>query len=157
MATTIEKALKAAMSGPEVKDLNVFGHDWNVKKATVTKSGDTITVEGQISHNVAWSSDDQIYYEFVFKKNKLVKNNIKIDEKGWASIAGKIIGVISGGIIPAADVESLANRIENMAHGEWQMAGQQLALRIGLEGYKRKSKSAVAAKKGRKSKSAEAA
>ena len=143
MATSIEKALKAAMEGPEVKDLNVFGHDWNVKKAAVEKSGDTITVVGQISHNVRFSSDDQIHYEFVFEKEKIVKSNINIDQKGWASIAGKVIGVISGGVIASSDVESLANKIENMAHGDWQTAGQQLALRIGLEGYKRSTQFAI--------------
>jgi len=143
MATSIEKALKAAMEGPEVKDLNVFGHDWNVKKAKVEKNGDIITVVGQISHNVRFSSDDQIHYEFAFEKDKIVKNNINIDEKGWASIAGKVVGVISGGVISSSDVESLANKIENMAHGDWQTAGQQLALRIALEGYKRNTQSAI--------------
>jgi len=140
MATAISKALKAAMEGPEAKDLHVFGHDWNIKKATMSKSGTTLTIKGQISHNVAFTVDDQILYEFVFKKDKLEKHDVKIAEHGWGSIVGRVLSVVTGGLVPSDDIESLANKVENMTHGEWQVAGQQLALRIALEGYKRNSK-----------------
>ncbi len=75
----------------------------------------------------------------------MTKHDIKIDENGWGSIVGKVLSVVTGGLIPADDIGSIANKVENMVHGEWQTAGQQLALRIALEGYKRKSKAAVSA------------
>ena len=144
MSTPIEKALSAAMNGPTVVDLKVFGHDWNVKKALVSESGDTITVKGTISHNVAYTPDDQISYEFVFQKGKLTKNEVHIDRKGWSAIASKVLSVVttyvSGAPITPDQIEPLAKKVEDYASGNWEEAGQQLAMRIGLEGYAVKSR-----------------
>lgn len=104
------------------------------------RKGSRVVVEGQISHNVKWSPDDQFYYEFVFEDGELAKKDVHFEESGWGEIAGPAataVGAYLGKPIPPNAVGEIGNKIENMAHGDWKKAIQKLALRIGLEGYRR--------------------
>ena len=136
----IQKALQAALEGPEKQRLKVYGHHWNVKPAHVRREGPRVVVEGQLDHSVRFTFDDHFFYEFVFQNGELTKKDIRFEEGGWGQIAGPIasaVGAYFGKPIPPDDVEKIGNKLENIAHGDWKNAIQKLALRIGLEGYKR--------------------
>lgn len=140
MPSPVQTALQAALEGPEEKRLNVYGHHWNVKPAHVRREGPRVVVEGQISHNVKWTPDDQFFYEFVFENGELSKKDVHFEEDGWGEIAGPVataVGAYFGTPIPPDAVGEIGNKIENVAHGDWKNAIQKLALRIGTEGYKR--------------------
>ena len=140
MPSPIQTALQAALEGPETKRLKVYGHHWNVKPAHVRREGSRVVVEGQISHNVEWTPDDQFFYEFVFEQGELAKKNVHFEEDGWGEIAGPVataVGAYFGKPIPPDAVGEIGNTIENIAHGDWKNAIQKLAVRIGMEGYKR--------------------
>lgn len=141
MKSNIEKAVHAALEGPEIQRLKVYGHHWNVKPANVLhREGTRVTMEGQIDHSVRMWDDDHLFYKFVFENGKLAKKDMHIEEKGLGEIAGIVaeaIGKYMDLPIPPDEIEEIGNKLENMAHNEWQYAIQKLALRIGLEGYKR--------------------
>jgi hypothetical protein len=65
----LERAVMAALAGPEVRDLRIANHSFNVKPARITRNGDSsITVEGgednYISRRRRGRPNDRIYYRF---------------------------------------------------------------------------------------------
>lgn len=140
MKSNIEKALHAAIQGPEIQRLKVYGHHWNVKPAnTLQRKGSKVIIEGQIDHSVRIMDDDHLFYKLIFEDGKLEKQEMHIEEKGLGQIAGIVAEAVGNFVdlpIPPDEIEEIGNRLENMAHNDWQYAIQKLALRIGLEGYK---------------------
>lgn len=85
------KAAHAALCGPSIKNLHVGGHDFNVKRASVdeTSSGEPHKVSGQISHRLAFRTDDQIYYTIGYKDGLPYERDAKIDRGGvFATLIG---------------------------------------------------------------------
>ncbi|MGH0791337.1 hypothetical protein ACQVTU_27350, partial [Bacillus cereus] len=86
----LDKAVQAALLGPEIKKLKVFDHEFNVKPAYISKLGNQTIVNGQISHHLSFRLDDQVYYRFV-KEDGVIKNlEIKIDRGGWTKITARV-------------------------------------------------------------------
>jgi len=91
-----EKAMKAAMNGPEAKKVKISelgsskNHEFNVKPVslTVTCNGELI-VFGQISHHLRFRTDDQHWFGF-----KKVGNSITPNEPNKM-----IVGKENGGIV----------------------------------------------------------
>ncbi|MGQ0418888.1 methyltransferase, partial [Bacillus sp. HC-Mk] len=91
----LDKAVQAALLGPEIKKLKIFDHEFNVKPAYISKLGNQTVVNGQISHHLSFRLDDQVYYRFV-KEDGVIKNlEIKIDRGGWTKITAPIGAIIS--------------------------------------------------------------
>jgi hypothetical protein len=62
---SFDKAMKAALEGPEVKKVKIDHHEFNVKPLRF--NGSRVTGErwkGQISHHLSLRDDDQVHYEF---------------------------------------------------------------------------------------------
>jgi hypothetical protein len=59
-----EKAMHAALEGPEVKKIKIEKHEYNVKPIKVTKNGSQLSAKGQISHHLRFRDDDQVHYSF---------------------------------------------------------------------------------------------
>jgi hypothetical protein len=135
-----KKAYRAALEGPEIQQLEVYGHKWNVKPASYSKQGDRITVEGQISHSVDWTFDDQIYYYFIFENKEITKSQVNIEERGWAELASPVasaVGAYFGVPIPPEQVEKIGDILEGVAYGSWEEAVHGLATDISMQAYKR--------------------
>jgi hypothetical protein len=84
--TNFEKAMKAALEGPEVKKIKIEKHEFNVKP--VKSTGDRVTgpmYKGQISHHLAWRDDDQVYYEFqVHAAQRVTIEQVKVQvDESW--------------------------------------------------------------------------
>lgn len=103
MATTVDTknqfdvALKAILYGPGIKNLNLNGHEFNIKQATIVLSLDGLTVQrmcGQLSHRISGDTDDQIYYDIPFTYGKPV-----ITEKCFRSVKGGVWGDVFKGSI----------------------------------------------------------
>ncbi|HYW35215.1 MAG TPA: hypothetical protein VE868_07405 [Balneolaceae bacterium] len=140
MKSNKQKAYHAAFEGPEVKKLKIYGHEWNVKKANIQKEADKVVIEGQISHCMAWSFDDQIFYNFVFDKGKLTKHNVKIEDRNWIELSAPIVSAVGAYIgvpISPDTADKVCNELDKIAYGDWKQAVQGLALDIAMQGYKR--------------------
>jgi hypothetical protein len=75
-----EKAMNAALQGPEVKKLKFEKHEFNVKPAKIERKDGNLQVSGQISHHLAWRDDDQFYYRFSVVSGKQVSiQDIDVD------------------------------------------------------------------------------
>ncbi|MGH9894819.1 MAG: hypothetical protein ACREA0_23140, partial [bacterium] len=60
--SNFEKAMKAAVEGPEVKKIKFEKHEFNVKPVKIT--GGRVSggvVKGHISHHLSWRDDDQVH------------------------------------------------------------------------------------------------
>lgn len=109
--TNFKKAMTAALAGPEEKKLKISRHEFNVKPVKVTRSGNSITVEGnsdghQISHHRRWADDDQIYYSF--KKENGVISDLKVSfdlSKIW-DILGEAAEYLAEAALEAAVEEA---------------------------------------------------
>jgi hypothetical protein len=89
---TFEKAVQAAVKGPEAKKIKFGSHEFNVKPVSVsaTRAGGK-RVKGQISHCLAWRDDDQYHYEFgVFAGQEVTINQVEVSIDG--SFMNKILG-----------------------------------------------------------------
>ncbi len=60
LEAALDRAVNAALNGPEVKKLKVNGHEFNVKKCKIVQNGGTTTITGQISHCLTARPDDQL-------------------------------------------------------------------------------------------------
>lgn len=130
------KALKAALDGPELKDVEwtTFGHDFNVKQVRVTKTSDGLLIDGgdgrHISHRKRFRPDDQVFYKCRITEEGEVKDlevNIKSTAdilKEWFKTAGEIIAIV-GAIVGAGkadefgDVEPIPSSLE-LLDGDWE-------------------------------------
>ncbi|ENQ3077531.1 methyltransferase [Bacillus multifaciens] len=131
----LDKAVQAALLGPEIKKLKVFDHEFNVKPAYISKKGNQTIVNGQISHHLGYRLDDQVYYRFV-KENGEIKNlEIKIDRGGWTKIAAPIGGIIAkylGSSITPDQLSQIGQQLGALIDGKWEYADDAIVAAIGL-------------------------
>ncbi|PGT51234.1 methyltransferase [Bacillus cereus] len=131
----LDKAIQAALLGPEIKKLKVFNHEFNAKPAYISKMGNQTIVNGQISHHLSYRIDDQVYYRFV-KENGEIKNvEIKIDRGGWTKITAPIGAIIAQyfGIPITPDLLSqIGQQLGALADGKWEYAAEAIVAAIGL-------------------------
>ncbi|WP_208743506.1 methyltransferase [Bacillus cereus] len=131
----LDKAVQAALLGPEVKKLKVFDHEFNVKPAYISKMGNQTVVNGQISHHLSFRLDDQVYYKFV-KENGEIKNlEIKIDRGGWTKITapiGAIIAQYFGVPITPDLLSQIGQQLGALTDGKWEYAAEAIVAAIGL-------------------------
>jgi hypothetical protein len=121
------QAIDAALRGPEVKRLNVHNHHFNVKKATITRTGNTITIAGRISHNVRGRPDEQVDYT-ILKEGTKVKD-IQLNVSGglgdWLSKLSTVFGYLSSdpraqaakGVVGAS--KPFVERAAKLLDGNW--------------------------------------
>lgn len=72
-----QRAINAALNGPEAKKVRIYGHEFNVKplSISVNVNGETIAF-GQISHHLAGRTDDQHWFGFMKTANGTVPNKV---------------------------------------------------------------------------------
>ncbi|MEW4154001.1 methyltransferase [Bacillus thuringiensis] len=131
----LDKAVQAALLGPEIKKLKVFDHEFNVKPAYISKLGNQTVVNGQISHHLSFRLDDQVYYRFV-KEDGIIKNlEIKIDRGGWTKITapiGAIIAQYFGVPITPDLLSQIGQQLGALTDGKWEYASEAIVAAIGL-------------------------
>lgn len=131
----LDKAVQAALLGPEIKKLKVFDHEFNVKPAYISKLGNQAVVNGQISHHLSFRLDDQVYYRFV-KEDGVIKNlEIKIDRGGWTKITapiGAIIAQYFGVPITPDLLSQIGQQLGALTDGKWEYASEAIVAAIGL-------------------------
>ena len=131
----LDKAVQAALLGPEIKKLKVFDHEFNVKPAYISKLGNQTVVNGQISHHLSFRLDDQVYYRFV-KEDGVIKNlEIKIDRGGWTKITapiGAIIAQYFGFPITPDLLSQIGQQLGALTDGKWEYAAEAIVAAIGL-------------------------
>lgn len=132
----LDAAVKAALKGPENKGISIRGHGFNVKKADrKVVSGET-HVWGQISHKLRWQPDDQVFYEIVIAKKKIVKVTRSIKGGTWKKVAGKVATVAGGWIgvpLPPETAEKAYEIISDLVVGDWIEAGDVIIAAVALE------------------------
>ncbi|MDA1775012.1 methyltransferase [Bacillus cereus] len=131
----LDKAVQAALLGPEIKKVKVFDHEFNVKPAYISKMGNQTIINGQISHHLSYRLDDQVYYRFV-KENGEIKNlEIKIDRGGWTKITAPIGAIIAQyfGIPVTPDLLSqIGQQLGGLTDGKWEYTAEAIIAAIGL-------------------------
>ncbi|OPA10798.1 methyltransferase [Bacillus cereus] len=131
----LDKAVQAALLGPEIKKIKVFDHEFNIKPAYISKKDNQTVVNGQISHHLSYRLDDQVYYRFE-KENGEIKNlEIKIDRGGWTKIAAPIGAIIAQyfGVPITPDILSeIGQQLGTLTDGKWEYASEAIVAAIGL-------------------------
>ncbi|HEX8930332.1 MAG TPA: hypothetical protein VGA45_15560, partial [Actinomycetota bacterium] len=75
-----EKAMHAALQGPEVKKLRLEKHEFNVKPVSITRTSEGMRVKGQISHHLSFRDDDQYHYSFTVAAGRQVAiEDVEVD------------------------------------------------------------------------------
>ncbi|MEK4418678.1 MULTISPECIES: methyltransferase [Bacillus] len=131
----LDKAVQAAMLGPEIKKLKVFDHEFNVKPAYISKKGNQTVVNGQISHHLSFRLDDQVYYRFVKEAGEIKNLEIKIDRGGWTKITapiGAIIAQYFGIPITPNLLSQIGQQLGTLTDGKWEYASEAIVAAIGL-------------------------
>jgi hypothetical protein len=80
----LDKAVNAALNGPELRDVRFAQYRFNVKPAKINRSGGTVTVVGgeedsYISRRRRARANDRIYYEFDKTNGTVHLDEIDID------------------------------------------------------------------------------
>ncbi|MBG9529630.1 methyltransferase [Bacillus thuringiensis] len=131
----LDKAVQAALLGPEIKKLKVFDHEFNVKPAYISKKDNQTVVNGQISHHLSYRLDDQVYYRFVKEHGEVKNLEIKIDRGGWTKITAPI-GAITAqyfGVPITPDLLSqIGQQLGTLTDGKWEYASEAIVAAIGL-------------------------
>ncbi|OQR53387.1 methyltransferase [Bacillus sp. CDB3] len=131
----LDKAVQAALLGPDIKKLKVFDHEFNVKPAYISKMGNQTVVNGKISHHLSNRIDDQVFYRFI-KENGEIKNlEIKIDRGGWTKITapiGAIIAKYYAVPITSDLLTQIGQQLGALVDGKWEYAAEAIVAAIGL-------------------------
>ena len=135
----LAKALWATFRGPEVKDLRVRRHDFNVKQAQFQRGpGGTLTINGQLSHCLRGRTDDQVYYSIRITGRTVTSVNLTIYRGGVLSqfkipeMNSRLTQVLRVGPLPARPETALALRLAWLADGSWEGAAQYLIAHIAV-------------------------
>jgi len=100
-----QNAVNAALEGPELKDVNVYGHRWNVKPAQIEKNGSILRVTGQLSYRKQVVADDQIFYSIEIDNGEVT--SAKYDgaqgDADWEKAARKLADLIANEAFLAAN------------------------------------------------------
>jgi hypothetical protein len=154
----LERAIRAALVGPEVRDLRVVDHSFNVKPASITRNGDgSITVEGgennYISRRRRARPNDRIYYRFDKDGDGIKNMRISRDRGGLRAVRdrhgdqiARAIGTVSDFVPFGTAVRSGANianasinvrareKLEgDMLDGSWEGEARFLIANIALQ------------------------
>jgi hypothetical protein len=84
-----QQVLNAAIFGPEIKEVEISGHEFNVKPVSIRIYRDELSVFGQLSHHLTGREDDQLFYSFR-KKAGVVSPNFA---------EGMILSIQEGGLL----------------------------------------------------------
>lgn len=89
----LEKAVSAALTGPEVRGVTIEDYSFNVKPATITRDGNAITVVGgddrYISRRRRLRPNDQIFYAFDKVGDEIRDLDIDIDRGGFKAFVSR--------------------------------------------------------------------
>ena len=138
-ADDLSYAVRVALSGPDTKDLDILGHEWNMKQATVQRRGPVTLVTGQISHRMAFSRDDQVYYQ-IFKRGDRVdsirikisaRNNFELLQNFSRPVALALSAYI-GVPVPPGAVDSVLGSINQVSTHGWRDAAALIVAHIAF-------------------------
>jgi hypothetical protein len=132
----LNEAVKAALKGPERKDIKIRTHGFNVKRSDKKVVKGETHIWGQISHRLSLQPDDQVFYEIVTSGGKIKPIKRTIKGGGWSALAGKAAAVLGGyfGVpIPPDVAEDLYKKVEKLVVGDWVEACDVIIAAIALE------------------------
>ncbi len=135
LQSNMEKAIHAALTGPEMKKLNVMGHEFNVKPASITKKDNITNVFGQLSHHLSYRPDDQLFYRIVIENGEVKNVDIKIDRGGWTSLSAPFLATLAKqNDIPVTldTLQSLGQKLGSYMDGKWEPAAEAIISSIAL-------------------------
>jgi hypothetical protein len=142
-----EKAMNAALHGPDNTHVKIDQHDFNVDRAKITRDGNIIKVVGDdghnISHRLALRPDDQILYKF--EKEGDTVRNLEIEIKHGGVL--KLVHVIqelweeykkakeedeaTGKSDEASDAEAF-EKTKELLDGSWEGEARFMIANIGI-------------------------
>lgn len=132
----MDLSVQAALFGPEIKKVDVFGHEFNVKPAYISKEDHVTIVNGQISHHLSWRPDDQLYYRIEKENGEVKKIEIEIDRGGWSSISTPFLLILAeyAGVTITPDLlEKIGRQMGEFIDGKWEYAAEAIISNIALQ------------------------
>lgn len=135
LQSNMDIAVQAALVGPEIKKLNVLGHEFNVKPASISKKNNLTVVNGQISHHLSWRPDDQLYYRIDIENGEVKQVEIKIDRGGWTSLSAPFLAALAQkNDIPITleMIQELGQKLGSFIDGKWEYAAEAIVSTIAL-------------------------
>jgi len=127
------KAASAALFGPEVKKLKVAGHEFNVKKAKITRNASGMVITGQLSHCLTLRPDDQLYYTIRKSGGKVTAMEIKINRGGLAVYVSKLANHFVGHPVAVDKIDSLVRALGRKVDGKWESSADLIVATIALK------------------------
>ena len=119
-----EKALRAALEGPEVKKIKIEKHEYNVKPVKVERRGAQLHVRGQISHHLSWSDDDQVFYRFAVTPGQVLSiADIDIEIDG--NFIRSTMTAVWDGFLKKALIELLERKFEQAGQETFKLSVAQ--------------------------------
>ena len=117
----LRKAGRAAIYGPEAKELKVAGHEFNVKKAKLDSNHEGVTITGQLSHCLSLRKDDQFFYTIKKINGAVFSIETRIDRGGLAPLVSKVA---------SDDVARLVSKLGQKIDGKWETAAELIVAQI---------------------------
>ena len=93
---TFDQAFNAAWNGPEIKKASLYNHEWNIKKATVTRHANHTVLAGQISHHRRLRNDHQVYYNLSYRLDGTLYSAQVFQGGQWKVLDRAITDVLGG-------------------------------------------------------------
>jgi len=138
-ADDLSYAIQIALKGPDTKGLEILGHDWNVKHATVLRQGSKTIIFGRLSHRIRFSLDDQLNYTIVKRGDTILSQELKIERRNnfeslrsFSAPVSVAIAATTGVPIPPSAVGATLNMLNGVALGGWRDAAAMIVRAIGI-------------------------
>ncbi|GLC90255.1 methyltransferase [Lysinibacillus piscis] len=135
LQNSMDMAIQAALVGPEMKKLNILGHEFNVKPVVISRKDNLISVNGEISHHLSWRPDDQLYYRIEKENGEIKKVEIKIERGGWTSLSAPFLAALAQkNDIPLTleTIQEIGQKLGSFIDGRWEYAAESIVSTIAL-------------------------
>ena len=87
--------MEAAMSGPKLRDIELYGQSWDIEQAEVISSENEVLITGRVVRRKNLDIGDKVDYTFKFVSGEMVQSDISIKEQSWLPIASKVLDVVA--------------------------------------------------------------
>jgi hypothetical protein len=128
--------IQGAIKGPERKFLKIFDHEFHCKPLEKRSEGNTVRVDGHVSHHLSFRPDDQVYYTFVVAPDGSY-NDLKIDiNRGglapYLSPIASAVGAYYGVSISPEMAETFFREAGRLSDGSWEKVAKTIVNSIAV-------------------------
>lgn len=134
---SVEDVGRACIAGQD-REFDVMDHGFHSKPINIAHgAGDTVIINGQLSHMLNWRPDDQYFYMIRMHTNRTIDGiDVRINHGGWGGFVGPVASAIAADFGIPISPDTIVNVWQQITGaidgGNWQSVAQGIVAYVAL-------------------------